>query len=229
LGVSRPRRRADDFHRTAAAHDLACHRTFLRRHGAAKSVLNVMACVVVICASVSLLWYLVGYSLAFTPGSSALAPFIGGTDKLWFAGLDCLKDTQQVAVSHITPNIPGAVYSMLQLTFAIITAALVDWCAPVCWARAAVEAVSLFLRQSGFDDGRCRHAVGGLVWLQRRFCRGLGRPCGSGHGCHAHCSGCRRAAMNGSPLSRLNACRWNLPPPQGGNTCSPAKLSLRCS
>ena len=170
-----------------------------------------MACVVVICASVSLLWYLVGYSLAFTPGSSALAPFIGGTDKLWFAGLDCLKDTQQVAVSHITPNIPGAVYSMLQLTFAIITAALVDWCAPVCWARAAVEAVSLFLRQSGFDDGRCRHAVGGLVWLQRRFCRGLGRPCGSGHGCHAHCSGCRRAAMNGSPLSRLNACRWNLP------------------
>ena len=33
-----------------------------------KSVLNVMACIVVICASVSLLWYLVGYSLAFTPG-----------------------------------------------------------------------------------------------------------------------------------------------------------------
>ena len=90
-----------------------------------KSVLNVMACVVVICAVVSLLWYLVGYSLAFTPGSGALAPFIGGTDRLWFAGLDYIKDTQQVAVSHIAPNIPEAVYSMFQLTFAIITAALV--------------------------------------------------------------------------------------------------------
>ena len=90
-----------------------------------KSVLNVMACVVVICAVVSLLWYLVGYSLAFTPGSGALAPFIGGTDRLWFAGLDYIRDTQQVAVSHIAPNIPEAVYSMFQLTFVIITAALV--------------------------------------------------------------------------------------------------------
>ncbi len=90
-----------------------------------KSVLNVMACVVVICAVVSLLWYLVGYSLAFTPGSGAFGHFIGGTDRLWFAGLDYVKDTQKVAVSHVAPNIPEAVYSMFQLTFAIITAALV--------------------------------------------------------------------------------------------------------
>ena len=73
-----------------------------------------------------------------------MTPFIGGTDRLWFARLDCLKDTQQVAVSHITPNIPEAVYSMLQLTFAIITAALPDWCAPMYWARAVVAPVSLF-------------------------------------------------------------------------------------
>lgn len=90
-----------------------------------KSVLNVMACVVVVCAVVSLLWYLVGYSLAFTPGSGAFGHFIGGTDRLWFAGLDYVKDTQKVAVSHVAPNIPEAVYSMFQLTFAIITAALV--------------------------------------------------------------------------------------------------------
>jgi Amt family ammonium transporter len=33
-----------------------------------KSVLNVMACVIAICAVVSLLWFAVGYSIAFTPG-----------------------------------------------------------------------------------------------------------------------------------------------------------------
>ncbi len=90
-----------------------------------KSILNVMACVVAICAVVSLLWFLVGYSLAFTPGSGALGHFIGGTERLWFSGLDYVKDTQKVAVSHIAPNIPESVYSMYQLTFAIITAALV--------------------------------------------------------------------------------------------------------
>ena len=90
-----------------------------------KSILNVMACVVAICAVVSILWFLVGYSLAFTPGSGAMGHLIGGTERLWFSGLDYVKDTQKVAVSHIAPNIPESVYSMYQLTFAIITAALV--------------------------------------------------------------------------------------------------------
>ena len=90
-----------------------------------KNVLNTMASVVAICAVVSLLWFAVGYSLAFTPGSGTLGHFIGGTERLWFAGLDYVKDTQKVAVSHIAPNIPESVYSMFQLTFAIITAALV--------------------------------------------------------------------------------------------------------
>jgi len=90
-----------------------------------KSVLNVMACVVAVCAIVSLLWFAVGYSIAFTPGSGLLGHFLGGTERLWFSGLDYIKDTQKVAVSHIAPNIPESVYAMFQLTFAIITAALV--------------------------------------------------------------------------------------------------------
>lgn len=90
-----------------------------------KSVINTMACIVAVCALVSLLWFAVGYSIAFTPGSGALSLFIGGTDRLWFAGLDYIKDTQKVEVSHIAPNIPESVYAMYQLTFAIITAALV--------------------------------------------------------------------------------------------------------
>jgi Amt family ammonium transporter len=85
-----------------------------------KSVLNTMASVVAICALVSLLWFAVGYSIAFTPGSA----WIGNGSRMWFAGLDYLKEGK-VMVSHIAPNIPEPVYAMYQLTFAIITAALV--------------------------------------------------------------------------------------------------------
>jgi Amt family ammonium transporter len=44
--------------------------------------------------------------------------------RLWFSGLDYIKDGK-VMVSHIAPNVPESVYAMFQLTFAIITAALV--------------------------------------------------------------------------------------------------------
>jgi len=85
-----------------------------------KSVINTMACVVAVASLVSILWYAVGYSWAFTPGT----PWIGSGSRLWFAGLDYIKDGK-VMVSHVAPNIPESVYSMFQLTFAIITAALV--------------------------------------------------------------------------------------------------------
>jgi Amt family ammonium transporter len=86
-----------------------------------KSVINTMASVVAIAALVSLIWFAVGYSLAFTPGNG----FLGGSDRLWFSGLAYLKDAGRVAVSHVAPNVPESVYAMFQLTFAIITAALV--------------------------------------------------------------------------------------------------------
>jgi len=86
-----------------------------------KSVINTMASVVAIAAMVSLLWFAVGYSLAFTPGSA----WLGGTDRLWFTGLGYLKEAGTVAVSHVAPNIPESVYAMFQLTFAIITGALI--------------------------------------------------------------------------------------------------------
>jgi len=86
-----------------------------------KSVINVMACVVVIAALVSLLWFAVAYSIAFTPNN----PWIGSSDRLWFHGLDYIKVTNKLAVSHIAPNVPESVYAMFQLTFAIITPALI--------------------------------------------------------------------------------------------------------
>ena len=85
-----------------------------------KNVLNTMACVVAIAGLVSLLWFAAGYSLAFTPGSA----WLGGWDRAGFAGLDFQLEAGKLAVSHIAPLIPESVYAMFQLTFAIITAAL---------------------------------------------------------------------------------------------------------
>ncbi len=86
-----------------------------------KNVLNTMAAVMGVTGVVTLVWFVAGYSWAFTPGSG----FIGGSDRMWFAGFEYLKGSGRIAVSHIAPQIPETVYSMFQLAFAIITPALI--------------------------------------------------------------------------------------------------------
>lgn len=86
-----------------------------------KNVINTFASVMAIAAVVTLIWFALGYSLAFTPGNL----WLGGTERLWFVGLDYLKDTGEVAVSYIAPNLPESVFAMFQLSFAIITATLI--------------------------------------------------------------------------------------------------------
>ena len=86
-----------------------------------KSVINTMASVVAVAALVSLLWFALGYSMAFTPGT----PWLGGTERFWFTGLDYVRENGKVAVSHVAPNVPESVYAMFQLSFAVITAALI--------------------------------------------------------------------------------------------------------
>ena len=88
------------------------------------NVINTMASVVGIAALVSVLWFGLAYSLAFTPGG-ADGGFIGGLERIGFAGLDYLGSTGQVAVSHMAKHVPESVFAMFQLTFAIITCALV--------------------------------------------------------------------------------------------------------
>jgi len=88
------------------------------------NVINTMASVVGIAALVSVLWFGLAYSLAFTPGGE-FGAFIGGFERIGFAGLDYLGSTGQVAVSHIAKQVPESVFAMFQLTFAIITCALV--------------------------------------------------------------------------------------------------------
>jgi Amt family ammonium transporter len=71
---------------------------------------------------VTLLWWLIGYSWAFTPGSSA---YLGGASRFLMNGMTVMKDANKVTVSHLALTIPETVYAMFQLTFAIITPALI--------------------------------------------------------------------------------------------------------
>jgi Amt family ammonium transporter len=74
-----------------------------------------------ICCLVTVLWVAIGYSIAFTPGT----PWFGSLDRVLLLGMDYFKETSQLSVSHIAPTIPESVFVMFQLTFAIITPALI--------------------------------------------------------------------------------------------------------
>ncbi|MBT3661912.1 MAG: ammonium transporter [Rhodospirillaceae bacterium] len=81
----------------------------------AKNVLSVfMQCFAIACL-MSVLWLLGVYSLAFTDGGSANA-LIGGLDKAFLAG---------VSFDTLSGDIPESVFFMFQMTFAIITPALI--------------------------------------------------------------------------------------------------------
>jgi Amt family ammonium transporter len=86
-----------------------------------KSVLATLMQSFAITCVVSLLWCLVGYSWAFTPGSA----WLGGTSRLWMNGMTFMKDANKLTVSHLALTIPETVYATFQMTFAIITPALI--------------------------------------------------------------------------------------------------------
>ena len=80
-----------------------------------KNVLSVlMQCFAITCMA-TLAWVVAGYSLAFGDGGT-LNAWYGGWDKSFLAG---------IGVSTLKGNIPETVFAMFQLTFAIITPALV--------------------------------------------------------------------------------------------------------
>jgi Amt family ammonium transporter len=81
----------------------------------AKNVLSILMQCLAITSVVTLAWVAVGYSLAFGDGGASNA-WYGGFGKSFFAGID---------VKTLKGNIPETVFAMYQLTFAIITPALV--------------------------------------------------------------------------------------------------------
>jgi Amt family ammonium transporter len=80
-----------------------------------KNVLSILMQCFAIGAVVSLLWLVGLYSLAFTDGGSA-NNWLGGLSRVFMAGLG--KD-------NMTGDIPEIVFAAFQMTFAIITPALI--------------------------------------------------------------------------------------------------------
>lgn len=85
---------------------------------------NVLATVMqsfAITCLVTILWFMFGYSLAFSTNDSAsLNSFIGGASKFFHHGIT----TSSLWLPGVA-NIPEFVFSMFQMTFAIITPALI--------------------------------------------------------------------------------------------------------
>jgi Amt family ammonium transporter len=86
-----------------------------------KNVLATLMQSFAITCVVTLLWWLIGYSWAFTPGSA----YLGGATRAFLNGMTIMKDANKITVSHLALTIPETVYAMFQLTFAIITPALI--------------------------------------------------------------------------------------------------------
>jgi len=78
-----------------------------------KNVLSVLVQCFSICCVMTLLWVLYGYSLAYAEGGNA---FFGGLGKLFLKGIH---------VDTVDGTIPESVFVTFQMTFAIITPALI--------------------------------------------------------------------------------------------------------
>ncbi|MBS7537713.1 ammonium transporter [Ancylobacter lacus] len=100
-----------------------------------KNFLSVIAQVFYSVCIVTIIWFVYGYSLAFTGGS----PFVGGFSKalLHGVGLESLGGTFSVGVA-----IPELVFVLFQLTFAAITPALI---VGAFAERVKFSAVALFI------------------------------------------------------------------------------------
>src|SRR3954447_2032890 len=86
-----------------------------------KNMLSVLTQVFAITCMVGLIWVIYGYSMAFTNGGS-LNPFVGGFSKAFLMGV--APDTTAATFSNGVV-IPEYVYVCFQMTFAMITPALI--------------------------------------------------------------------------------------------------------
>jgi Amt family ammonium transporter len=87
-----------------------------------KNMASVLTQVFMIQCVVCVIWFIYGYSLAFTSGSGVTAPFIGGFSRLFLGGMpiNSIVETFSIGV-----GIHELVFICFEMTFAAITTALV--------------------------------------------------------------------------------------------------------
>jgi ammonium transporter, Amt family len=100
-----------------------------------KNVLTTLMQTLTITCVVTVLWLILGYSLAFSPVDIINYPpkylVYGGFSRVWLIGMSMNVDgeglyTDDYGTSHyLAPNIPEPVFVVFQLMFAIITATLI--------------------------------------------------------------------------------------------------------
>jgi ammonium transporter, Amt family len=86
-----------------------------------KNMLSMLTQVFAIQCIVCVLWFVYGYSLAFTEGSGPSSPFIGGLSRLFMHGIDPKSPASTFSVGV---GLDELVYVCFQMTFAAITTAL---------------------------------------------------------------------------------------------------------
>ena len=84
-----------------------------------KNVLSILAQCLGVTTLVTIIWWAVGYSLAFAPGGQVLGRIFGGLDYAFLRGVTSAPNTTY------SPWVSQNVYAMFQMMFAIITPALI--------------------------------------------------------------------------------------------------------
>ncbi len=123
--------------------------------------MNVLATVMqsfAITCLVTVLWMVIGYSLAFTTGS----PFVGGLSRFFLGGMAL------DSVNELAKTIPESVYMCFQMTFAIITPAL------ICGAFADRMKFSALLWFIGLWSVLVYAPIAHWVWASDGFLAGAG-------------------------------------------------------
>ena len=87
-----------------------------------KSVLATLMQSFAITCLVTVLWVVIGYSAS---RSCRAAIFVGSLNRLFLKGMVFQKEAGKVTVSHLGSTVPESVYMTFQMTFAIITPALI--------------------------------------------------------------------------------------------------------
>lgn len=87
-----------------------------------KNLLSTMMHSFSVAALISVLWVVVGYSLAFTAGNKV----IGGLDRIFLQGLGIDTVKEMTTVAPNASSIPESVFMFFQMTFAVISTAIIS-------------------------------------------------------------------------------------------------------